>query len=136
MLSLCEYCRDLHQCNWVNKIKAGDVVLIKTPNKTRPYWLLGRVLERIAGYDNAVRSVKLKIGDGLVVHHSVNHLYPLELSLTHAYRDSVNDHDSIIDHDDLILYDGDNVLLLKLSKFKRALQSRTLYRVYQGKIMK
>ena len=30
-----------------------------------------------------VRSVKLKRGDGVVTHHSINHLYPLELSLTH-----------------------------------------------------
>ena len=28
-------------------------------------------------------SVKLKRGDGVVTHHSINHLYPLELSLTH-----------------------------------------------------
>ena len=27
--------------------------------------------------------VKLKRGDGVVTHHSINHLYPLELSLTH-----------------------------------------------------
>ena len=87
LLSLRENCRDLHQCNWQNKVRAGDVVLVKIPNKTRPYWLLGRVLELIVGHDNAVRSVKLKRGDGVVVHHSINHLYPLELSLTHVHRD-------------------------------------------------
>ena len=27
--------------------------------------------------------VKLKRGDGVVAHHSINQLYPLELSLTH-----------------------------------------------------
>ena len=96
LLSLREHCRDLHQCNWVNKIKAGDVVLIKTPNKTRPYWLLGRVLELIVGHDNAVRSVKLKRSDGQIVHHSVNHLYPLELSITHAYSDNVEDQNEIL----------------------------------------
>ena len=135
MLSLCEHCRDLHHCNRVNKIKAGDVVLIKTPNKSRPYWGLGRVWALIVGHDNAARSVKLKRGDGLVVHHSVNHLYQLKLSLTHAYRNSVNDHDSIVDQDDLILSAGEKILLLKLSKFKIAVQSRTLYRVHQGKII-
>ena len=96
LLSLREHSRDLHQCNWVNKVKAGDVVLIKTPNKTRPYWLLGRVLELIVGHDNAVRSVKLKRSDGQIVHHSVNHLYPLELSITHAYRDNVEDRDETL----------------------------------------
>ena len=93
LLSLREHSRDLHQCNWVNKVKAGDVVLINIPNKTRPYWLLGRVLELIVGHDNAVRSVKLKRSDGQVVHPSINHLYPLELSITHAYRDNVEDQD-------------------------------------------
>ena len=91
LLSLREHCKDLHQCNWKNRISAGDVVLIKMPNKSRPYWLLGRVLELIVGHDNIVRSVKLKRGDGVVVHHSINHLYPLELSLTHAYRDNHKD---------------------------------------------
>ena len=95
LLSLREHSRDLHQCNWVNKVKAGDVVLIKTPNKTRPYWLMGRVLELIVGHDNAVRSVKLKRSDGQVVYHSINHLYPLELSITHAYRDKEKGQDEI-----------------------------------------
>ena len=87
LLSLRENCRDLHQRKWENKIHAGDVVLVKMLNKTRPYWLLGRVLELIVGHDNKVRSVKLKRGDGVVVHHSINHLYPMELSLTHNLRD-------------------------------------------------
>ena len=42
----------------------------------------------VVGHDNKIRSVKVKRGDGLVVHHSINHLYPLELSLTHSYNDS------------------------------------------------
>ena len=137
MLSLHEHCRDLHQCNWENKIKAGDVVLIKTPNKTRLYWLLGRVLELIVGHDNAVHSVNLKRGDGLIVYHSVNHLYPLELSLTHAYRDSVNDHNSIIDQDDLILSAGDNDSPSQAVEVQNSSsESDIVYRVYQGKIMK
>ena len=61
------------------------------PNKSRPYWLLGRVLELIVGHDDKVRSVKLKRGDGVIVHHSINHLYPLELSLTHNHRIRVDD---------------------------------------------
>ena len=91
LLSLREHCRDLHQKNWEHKICAGDVVLVKMPNKSRPYWLMGRVMELVVGHDNKVRSVKLKRGDGVVVHHSISHLYPLELSLTHNHRDAVND---------------------------------------------
>ena len=41
------------------------------------------MLELVRGHDDKVRSVKLKRGDGVVIHHSINHLYPLELSLTH-----------------------------------------------------
>ena len=90
-LSLRENCKNLHERNWENKISAGDVVLVKMINKTRPYWLLGRVLELIVGHDGKVRSVKLKRGDGVIVHHSINHLYPMELSLTHNHRDTGGD---------------------------------------------
>ena len=91
LLSLRENCKNLHERNWENKISAGDVVLVKMLNKTRPYWLLGRVLELIVGHDGKVRSVKLKRGDGVIVHHSINHLYPMELSLTHNHRDTAGD---------------------------------------------
>ena len=50
----------------------------------------------IVGHDNAVHSVKLKRSDGQVVHHSINHLYPLELSITHAYHDNVEDRDETL----------------------------------------
>ena len=94
LLSLRERSRDMHQYNWQNRVKAGEVVLIKTPNKSRPYWSLGRVVELIIGHDDIVRSVKVKRSDGVIVHHSINHLYPLELSLTHAYNEpSVSNED-------------------------------------------
>ena len=83
LLSLRESCRDLHQVEWNDKISIDDIVLVKLLNKSRPYWVLGRVLELVKGHDDKVRSVKLKRGDGVIVHHSINHLYPLELSLTH-----------------------------------------------------
>lgn len=84
LLSLREYSRNMYQADWINKIKVGDIVLIKIANKSRPFWLMGRVLEVIIGYDNKIRSVKLKRGDGLICQHSICHLYPLELSLTHS----------------------------------------------------
>jgi hypothetical protein len=57
--------------------------LIKLPNKPRPFWLLGRVLEIIIGFDDKIRSVKLLQGNGEVAHHSICHLFPLELTITH-----------------------------------------------------
>ena len=77
-----ETCKDLHQINWNNKISVDDIVLVKLLNKSRPYWVLGRVLELVRSHDDKVRSVKLNRGDGVVTHHSINHVYPLELSLT------------------------------------------------------
>ena len=91
LLSLRETCRDLHQINWNNKISVDDIVSVKLLNKSRPYWVLGHVLELVGGHDDKVRSVKLKRGDGVVTHHSINHLYPLELSLTHNPHFQNND---------------------------------------------
>lgn len=86
LLSLREQCRDLHEIDFTNKVEVDEIVLIKHPNKTRPFWQLGRVTELVPGDDGKVRSVKIKRGDGSVGLHSVKLLYPLELSLTHNYR--------------------------------------------------
>ena len=91
LLSLRESCRDLHQVNWDDKIPIDEIVLVELLNKSRPYWVLGRVLELTRGHDDKIRSVKLKRRDGVVAHHSINHLYPLELSLTHNPHFQNND---------------------------------------------
>ena len=63
-----------------------DVVLMKDPAKLRPYWYLGIVLELLKGDDDNVRSVKMRRPDGGIHNHSLKHLYPLELGLTHYHR--------------------------------------------------
>ena len=78
--------RNLHQTDWKDKISVDDIVLVKLPNRTRPHWVLGRVLELFRGSDNKVRSVNLKRGDGVTAQHSICHLYPLELSLSQSPR--------------------------------------------------
>ena len=88
LLNLRKQSANLHQSNWTNRIKIGDVVLIKQPNKTRPFWLLGRILEVIMGDDGKIRSVLLLRGDGKKAHHSICHLYPMELSITHSGNSS------------------------------------------------
>ena len=92
LLSLREHSRNLYCSNWEDRIKVGDIVLIKAFNKPRPFWMMGKVLELIIGYDGKVRSVKLKQGNGSVEHHSINNLYPLELSVTHAVNDNAAEH--------------------------------------------
>ena len=82
-MSLREHSRNLYQTAWEDKIKVGDIVLIKAFNKPRPFWMMGRVLQRITGADGKVRIVKIKQSNGLEEHHSLKNLYPLELSITH-----------------------------------------------------
>ena len=86
LLSLREQYRDLHEINFQNKIAVDDVVLVKNPAKTRPFWLLWRVLELIMGDDNKVHSMKVKRNDRSVQIHSIKLLYPQELSLTLAHH--------------------------------------------------
>ena len=88
LLSLRESGRNLYQEEWENLIKIGDIVLIEAPNKTRPFWPIGKVIELFAGDDGCIRSVKLLRGDGTEGTHSISLLYPLELN---AYTDQKND---------------------------------------------
>merc|ERR1712082_196446 len=65
LLSLREQWSNLHETNFVNRVKVDDVVLVKgPPDKKRLYWRLGRILELLPGSDGKVRSVRLKRGDG------------------------------------------------------------------------
>ena len=86
LLSMREQCKDLHEIDLINYMKVNDVVLVKNQAKPRPYWLLGRVLELIYGDDDKVRSAKVKRGYGSIQIHSISHLYPLKLSLTHSHQ--------------------------------------------------
>ena len=65
LLSLRESSKNLYQTDWTNRVTAGSVVLVKLPNKPRPFWVLGLVKEVvISPDDNKVRTVKLKLGNG------------------------------------------------------------------------
>ena len=93
LLSLKESYRNLCDSNFANKIKEGDIVLVKNPAKSRQHWVLGRVIELYPGSDGKVRNVKLLRGDadwekkgGLKPElHSLQHLFPMELSITHPH---------------------------------------------------
>jgi len=82
MLSLCEIGRDLYQGPWEDKIKDGDVVLIQAPNKPRPMWQLGRVIELLPGKDKVTRCARIMRPDRTDGVYSINHLYPMELSVS------------------------------------------------------
>ena len=83
-LSLREHSRNVYQSKWENKIKVGDIVLIKTINRARPFWMMDRVLELVVGFHNKIRSVKLKQGNGAIEYHSISNLYPMEISIRQA----------------------------------------------------
>merc|ERR1712121_490915 len=93
LLSLKESYRNLCDFNFANKVKEGDIVLVKNPAKSRQHRVLGRVIELYPGSDGKVRNVKLLRGDadwekkgGLKPElHSLQHLFPVELSITHPH---------------------------------------------------
>ena len=58
------------------------MVLVRSPLKPRPFWVLGIVLEMFCREDGVVRSAKAKQGGNAVYSHSLKNLYPLELSLS------------------------------------------------------
>ena len=95
LLSMRTQYKDLHHVHFKNRVKIGDVVLVKGPSKdTRPYWKLGRVIKLIPGDDGIVRSVSLLKGDPPEeAIHSICHLYPMELSTTHSHvaHNPIND---------------------------------------------
>ena len=92
LLGLKETFKDLHESKFENRIKVGDIVLVKNPAVKRQHWVLGRIIEVYPGADGKIRSVKLLRGKADYRDkpaqpelHSLKHLYPLELSITHDH---------------------------------------------------
>ena len=124
LLSLRESLKDIHQMEFNNKIKCDDVVLVKDPTKSHPFWCLGRVVELFPGDDNNVRSARIRKGDGTCSVNSIKHLYPLELSITHSHHPlhSVDDVDfegfdlDSIEESKLLNIEKQNVIEKSLAK--------------------
>ena len=86
LLSQRESCNDLNNMDFNNNIQVNDVELIKNPAKTRPFWKLGWVTELFQGYDGNIRSARITIGDASYENRNIQHLFPMELSLTHNVK--------------------------------------------------
>ena len=82
LLGLREFSQNLYQSHWEDRIQVGDVVIIESPIKPRPFWQLGRVLQLVHGGDGRVRTVLLKTPAGQN-YYPIKVLHPLELSVTH-----------------------------------------------------
>ena len=102
LLSLRDSYKDLRQVDFVDKIDVGDIVLVRNIQpeyvKRRQYWSLARILSVFKGHDGKIRSATVLKGSADYLKrkrepevHPVNHLYPLELNLTHEYRSSLPD---------------------------------------------
>ena len=88
LLSLRELSKDQHQDSWKDRVKVGDIVLIDSPAKPRPYWALGRVIELLPGNDDRTRTVKVIRSDRSEGVYALKLLYPLEISVS-SCRDEV-----------------------------------------------
>ena len=78
LLSLRNSTKNSYEHRFENRINIEDIILIRHPQKSRPFWMLGRVVEFFKGDDNKIRSANVK-RDGSTQNYSINHLYPLEL---------------------------------------------------------
>ena len=58
----------------------GKIVLLKVPNRPRPYWNLGRITDVLSS-DDETRVFKVKRADGREVITSIDNTFPLELDL-------------------------------------------------------
>lgn len=99
LISLRESSRDVYESHWVDRIKVGDIVLLYSPIKSRPHWPLGIVTELLTGSDNKTRCVRVRRADGSQDVHSINLLYPLELSLLSTDNAEINNPDPAIGKD-------------------------------------
>ena len=74
--------RERHRGNHENKtvsLKIGDVVIVRSEERSRGKWTLGVVTELFEGRDGVVRAARVRTGK-THLERAVQHLYPLELS--------------------------------------------------------
>ncbi|CAL4193431.1 unnamed protein product [Meganyctiphanes norvegica] len=98
LVSLRERFCDLHEVKFENRIKVDDIVLVKGKFKEKKiFWKLGRVQKIYPGDDGKVRSARVKASDGNISLRTINHLFPMELSLTHSHTSKRPNVEEILD---------------------------------------
>ena len=73
-----ESIKNSYEHSFENKIDGDDIILIPHPQKSRPFWMTGKVVEVFKSDDNKIRSANVE-RDGSTQYYAINHLYPLEL---------------------------------------------------------
>ena len=81
LLSLREGAKSTKKDVVPDQAKTGDVVLIHSPLKPRSHWQLGKIVEPLPGPDSQTRCAKVMRTDRTEGVYSLEHLYPMELSL-------------------------------------------------------
>ena len=102
LLSLRESGQGILTQGWENRIKVDDVVLIEHPEKPRPFWQLGRVVELLPGKDHVVRCVKVMRTDKSISVHSISKLYPLELSIINEIESNSDSSNVVSDEQSIV----------------------------------
>jgi hypothetical protein len=83
LVSLRDRKLDNFQPVWEDRVKEGDVVLVHSPVKARPFWSMARKVSLVRGKDQRVRSVRVMRPDRATGEYAISLLYPLEI---HADR--------------------------------------------------
>lgn len=96
LIDLREQHLQFHNKEWTNRIRKGDIVLIRNSLKPRPFWHMGKVVDLIIGDDGCIRSAKVQGPDKRIVLYSINYLYPLELSISHNGSSANSEPSSIL----------------------------------------
>ena len=86
LLSLREVARTVHGSS-VNKLRVGDLVVLKKESTSRAFWKVAEIIELIQSNDGIVRAARIRVlsSDGKRVtelRRPIQHLVPLELSVT------------------------------------------------------
>ena len=81
-LSIRKNTKNSYEHRFDNKIDVDDIILIRHPQKSRPFWMLGRAVKVFKGDNNKIRSANV-IRNGSTQHYSMNHFLFLRMLTAH-----------------------------------------------------
>ena len=72
LLSLRESSNEIYDEPFVQRLRVGDIVLVRRPGRARPYWKMGKVL----AISHSNKDATLQLPRRRVTNYNLNHLYP------------------------------------------------------------
>ena len=67
-----------------NRMKVGDIVLVRSDHEKRVCWPLAKIMDVVHGADGMIRSANIKTANGKITNRPITKLYPLELATSGA----------------------------------------------------